>query len=286
MYSGSRCLRKRAQRRRVERGPRRGDDVGHQPLVAGHVLAGHHHGLAHAGVLAQRRPRSRPARCGSRAPSPGSRRGRGTPARRPAASAPGRPCGTAARRALAEKGSGTKRSAVSSGPVAGSRAPGRAADEQLARHAHGHRLQVRVQHVHAACWPGAGRWARRPCRACGRAVTRPVSATTVRLGGAVAVDSTRAGAALQHAAPRARGARTSPPVQQPARSAGAALRPAPSTRAARRRGRRAARTSTASRMQRAASAGRSPARSRRDDARSAPPCSSAATELAGWRRRR
>ena len=63
-------------------------------------------------------PRSRPARCGSRAPSPGGRSGPGSPDGRRADTAPGPPCGRAAARLAArspEKGSGTKRSAVSSG---------------------------------------------------------------------------------------------------------------------------------------------------------------------------
>ena len=60
-------------------------------------------------------PRSRPARCGSRAPSPGSRCGPGTRASRPPATAPGRPCGTAARRAPRRTGRG--RSAPPSAPA-------------------------------------------------------------------------------------------------------------------------------------------------------------------------
>ena len=74
------------------------DHVRHQPPVARHVLARHDHAVGDALVAAAARPRSRPARCGSRGSSPARPRGPGTPASRPPASAPGRPCGTAARR--------------------------------------------------------------------------------------------------------------------------------------------------------------------------------------------
>ena len=61
----------------------RGTHVRDQPPVAGRVLARQHHRLAHRRVLAQRAPRPRPARCGSRASSPGRRCGPGTRACRP-----------------------------------------------------------------------------------------------------------------------------------------------------------------------------------------------------------
>ena len=100
MYSGSRCWRSASQRRRCPAsGPASRTTYADEPLVAGHVLAHHHRGLRDARALRAARPRLRPARCGSRAPSPGSRCGPGTPACRPRASAPCRPCGTAARRA-------------------------------------------------------------------------------------------------------------------------------------------------------------------------------------------
>ena len=72
-----------------------------------------------------------------------------------AASAPGRRCGTGARRASALKGSGTKRSAVSSGRLQVAAGQAVAADVQLAGHADGHGLQVRVQHVHLGVGDGA-----------------------------------------------------------------------------------------------------------------------------------
>ena len=75
-----------------------------------------------------------------------STRPRNSIARR-AASAPGRRCGRAARRAPPPKGSGTKRSAVRSGRPQVAAAPAGAADVQLARHAGGHRLQAAVEQV-------------------------------------------------------------------------------------------------------------------------------------------
>ena len=55
MYSRQRRRQEGAQRRHVAASVRRRGDVGHQPLVAGHVLADHHHGLAHRRVPPQRR---------------------------------------------------------------------------------------------------------------------------------------------------------------------------------------------------------------------------------------
>ena len=60
-------------------------------------------------------PRSPPARCGSRAPSPGDRSGPGTRAARPAGNAPRSPVRYRRDPELAASGSGTNRSAVSSG---------------------------------------------------------------------------------------------------------------------------------------------------------------------------
>ena len=102
-----------ARRRRVR--ARAGDHVADQPLVAAAVLARDHGRLARPpGWPAQRAPRSRPARPGSRAPSPGRRRGRGTPAARRGASAtrspvryiraPGGPNGSATNRSRGQPG--------------------------------------------------------------------------------------------------------------------------------------------------------------------------------------
>ena len=130
-------------------------DVGHQPLVARHVLARQHHGLAHV-------RRARPARASI---SPSSMRKPRTftwwsvrprnsscavrqrqRARSPVrySRAPGSP----------PNGSGTKRSAVSSGRSQVAARDARAADAQLARHADRHRLARRVQHVDARVGQG------------------------------------------------------------------------------------------------------------------------------------
>ncbi len=67
MYSGSRCPKPPAQLARPGCRPVAGHDVGDQPRVARHVLAGRDHRLADAGCRPAR-PRSRPARSGSRGP--------------------------------------------------------------------------------------------------------------------------------------------------------------------------------------------------------------------------
>ena len=85
----------RPQRRRIGHAPIAGrHHIGHQPLVAGRILARDHRRLRHRRHAAPAPPRSRPARSGSRAASPARRRARGTPAPRPHASAPGPRCGT------------------------------------------------------------------------------------------------------------------------------------------------------------------------------------------------
>ena len=77
--------------------------------------------------------------------------------RRPAAGAPGRRCGRAARRPRCRRGRG--RSARPSGRAArGSRAPRPAPPiAQLARHAHGQRPEVAVENVQAGVGDRAGR---------------------------------------------------------------------------------------------------------------------------------
>ena len=78
---------------------------------------------------------------------------------RPAATAPGRPCGTAARPAPRRTGRDEAlRRQLRPAQVA-ARQP-RAADVQLARHAHRHRLAAPRPARRPACWRSAGRWGR------------------------------------------------------------------------------------------------------------------------------
>ena len=133
--------------------------VRHQPLVARRVLARQHHRLAHRRDARPAAPRSRPARCGSRGSSPGSRCGPGTRACRPPASAPGRRCGTAAPPARAR--TDRRRSARPSAPGgSGSRAPPprRRCTARPPRPPAPARPPRRARR--RACWRSAGRWAR------------------------------------------------------------------------------------------------------------------------------
>ena len=101
----------RAQRRGIGARARGRHHIGHQPLVPGPSSRAITAACAtpHA---APAPPRSRRARCGSRASSPARRRARGSPAPRRRASAPGRRCGTSGCPA-GPNGSATNRSAVS-----------------------------------------------------------------------------------------------------------------------------------------------------------------------------
>ena len=95
-------------------------DVGDQALVGAARPRGRRRRPAHARVLARARPRSRPARCGSRGSSPGRRCGRGTRACRRRASGRGRRSGRGARPVA--NGSATKRCGGQLRPARGSRA--------------------------------------------------------------------------------------------------------------------------------------------------------------------
>ena len=160
------------------------------------------------------------------------------------------------------KGSGTKRSAVSSGPAQVAARQALAADEQLAGHAHGHRLQVRVQHVQPARWPAAGRWDGRRRRA---AAPAQAVAYDGGLGGAVDVEELRVRGAARQLAPQRLGAAASPPTTSSARSARGSQQARPRTSSAQQRRRAvqhvdaraaAASRSSASGSWRAASAAR------------------------------
>ena len=111
MYSGR--LRRRCAR--SASALRLADHVRHQPLLARRVLARHHHASRTLGVPAQRGLDLAQLDAEAADLHLVVERGPGTRWRRPPATAPGRRCGTAARRPAAENGSGTKRSAVSSG---------------------------------------------------------------------------------------------------------------------------------------------------------------------------
>ena len=100
------------------------------------------------------------------------------------ASAPGRRCGTGAPPARRRTGSGTNRSAVSSGRSAVAAREAGAADVELAGHADRHRRAAARRGRRRACWRSAGRSAtglsparpvqrRRPDRRLGRAVDVP-----------------------------------------------------------------------------------------------------------------
>ena len=138
-----------------------------------------------AGVLRAAAPRSRPARSGSRGSSPGGRCGPGTRWSRPPATGPGRRSGTAARPASALNGSGTNRSAVSSGRSRYPRATPHAADVQLARHPDRHRLARARPARRSACSRSAARSA--PARSRPAARTRHARHVHRRLGRAVQV---------------------------------------------------------------------------------------------------
>ena len=84
----------RPQRCRIQHRIPRRHHIANQPLAAGAVLARNHRRLRNIPHGEPAPPRSRPARCGSRAPSPAHPRAPGTPARRRPASAPGPRCGT------------------------------------------------------------------------------------------------------------------------------------------------------------------------------------------------
>ena len=117
MYSGRRACAGARAARSARRRRAGGDDVGHQPLVAGRVLARDAPPPRARPGAAPARPRSRPARCGSRGSSPGSRCGPGTRwcrRRSQRAEVAGL---VQARAGRAANGSATKRSAVSSGAV-------------------------------------------------------------------------------------------------------------------------------------------------------------------------
>ena len=145
MYSGSRCLQGRRAAAPCPRASRRR----RRPGACRRATSSRASTTASRTPGAQRgRPRSRPARCGSRAPSPGSRaRPRNSSVAVGAASAPGRRCGTGARRARRRRGRGrSARRSARAGP--GSRAPRRTPPMNSSPgHAHGHRPQARVEHV-------------------------------------------------------------------------------------------------------------------------------------------
>ena len=115
------------------------DDVRHQPLLARRVLA--HRPPAHSRDAACRRSAASISPLDAEAAHLHlvSIAAQELQRRRPPATAPGRPCGTAAR-PPPPNGSGTKRSAVSPGAAQVAARHARAADVQLARHAHRHRL--------------------------------------------------------------------------------------------------------------------------------------------------
>ena len=73
---------------------RRRHNIANQPLAPGPVLARNHRRLRNIPHAPPAPPRSRPARSGTRAPSPAHPHAPGTPAPRRRASAPGRRCGT------------------------------------------------------------------------------------------------------------------------------------------------------------------------------------------------
>ena len=97
-------------------------------------------------------------------------RGPGTPARRPAATAPGRRCGTAARPAPPRTGRG--RSAPPSAPAGpGSRAPGRRRRCTARPARRPAPARPRRPARRPACWRSAGRWAARVPRPRGASAT-------------------------------------------------------------------------------------------------------------------
>ncbi len=157
MYSGKRRARGARAALAARARLRRRVYVGDQPLVARRVLARHHHRLAHAGRLAQARLDLARARCGSRGSSPGSRCGPGTRCCRPAASAPGRRSGTAARRARSRTGSAHEALGGQLRPVQVAARHAGAADVQLARHARPAPAAAGRRARRSACWQSGGR---------------------------------------------------------------------------------------------------------------------------------
>ena len=120
--------------------------IGHQPLVAGRILARDHRRLRHLGMPQPAPPRSRPARCGTRASSPAASarpRNSSTPSRTPARQVPG-PVHPAPRRAE-RVGHEPLRRQPRAPQIAARQA--RARNVKLARHAGRHRLQPAVQHI-------------------------------------------------------------------------------------------------------------------------------------------
>ena len=150
-----------AQRRRRNALPDR-HHIGDQPLVPGHVLARDHRGLRHAALPQQRRLDlarldAEPAQLHLRVGA-----ARGTPARRPCASAPGRRSGTSGRRlAHADR----RRTAPPSAPRgADSRAPAQRPRCKARPPRPPAPAQVRRPAHRPDSWPSAGRsgcWARR-----------------------------------------------------------------------------------------------------------------------------
>ena len=275
MYSGRPRRSVRAQR--VGLGPRRRRTTyATSRCSPGTSSRATHHRLAHARVLAQRAPRSRPARCGSRAPSPGRRCGPGTRACRPAGHRARSPVRYS--RAPGSRRTGRGRSAPPSaraGP--GSRAPP-ARRRCTARRARptGTGCSARVQHVDA-------RVRDRPADGHGTAASpgaRSVAAGGAdrRLGGAVEVDERRVRDARASAAAPARAASASP--LHTTCAAAARVGPAPRCRqhGQRRRSARRRRACIGDTLPRSRSGSRGPAR-HRADAPARRRCSSGAEEL-------
>ncbi len=169
------------QRIEVEAGALGEREVGHQAHVAGAGLRGPRPRCAPRRPPRSSAPRSRRARCGSRAPSPGSRAGRGARAARRCASGRGRPSGTTffagAEDAHRDEALGGQLGAIE---VAQRHAIARDAD--LARHADGAGLQVGVEDPDRRCWRRACRSTRRATRSLRGERARPWSTPLFRSG--------------------------------------------------------------------------------------------------------